>query len=269
DRDSTVQSPFLVAVDIDDRSDRAMPLVRVASAIEPDWLLELFPNSIQTREELVWNAASERVEQINSLLYEQLAIDESRTPPADASAASALLFRKASEAGPKRFSDTEEYAEKKDRLLLRASFAAQHGGFQIPDDLLASALRDVSVGLASFAELRRAGLLAAIESKLPMRQIDEMAPTHLRLPGGRRARIEYHEDRSPSVASRLQDFFGLQDSPTVARGAVRLVIQLLAPNQRPVQVTTDLASFWKNLYPQVRRQLSRRYPKHAWPEAPE
>jgi ATP-dependent helicase HrpB len=266
DRDSTVQSPFLVAVDIDDRSDRAIPLVRVASAIEPDWLLELFPNSIQTREELVWNADNERVEQINSLLYEQLAIDESRTPPTDASAASALLFRKASEAGPKRFSDD---ADEIDRFVRRASFAAQHGGFQIPDDLLASALRDVSEGLTSFADLRRAGLLAAIESKLPMRQIDEMAPTHLRLPSGRRARIEYHEDRTPSVASRLQDFFGLQDSPTVARGAVRLVIQLLAPNQRPVQVTTDLASFWKNLYPQVRRQLSRRYPKHAWPETPE
>jgi ATP-dependent helicase HrpB len=265
DRDSTVQSPFLVAVDIDDRSEQATSLVRVASAIEPDWLLELFPNSIQTREELVWNADSERVEQINSLLYEQLAIDESRTPQVDASAASALLFRKASEAGPKRFSDAEEI----DRLLLRASFAAQHGGFQISDDLLASALRDASAGLASFAELRRAGLLAAIESKLPMRQIDEIAPTHLRLPGGRRARIEYHEDRPPSVASRLQDFFGLQDSPTVAREAVRVVIQLLAPNQRPVQVTTDLASFWKNLYPQVRRQLSRRYPKHAWPETPE
>ena len=87
------------------------------------------------------------------------------------------------------------------------------GGFQIPEDLLASALRDVSAGLSSFAELRRAGLLAAIESKLPMRQIDEIAPTHLRLPGGRRARIEYHEDRPPSVASRLQDFFGLQASP--------------------------------------------------------
>jgi ATP-dependent helicase HrpB len=265
DRESAVHSSFLVAVDIDDRSDRAMPLVRFASAIEPDWLLEFFPNSIQTREELVWNADSERVEQIYSLLYEQLAIDESRTPPTDLAAASALLLRKALEAGPKRFSDGEEI----DRFLRRASFAAQHAGFQIPEDLLASALRDVSAGLTSFAELRRAGLLAAIESKLPMRQIDELAPTHLRLAGGRRARIEYHEDRPPSVASRLQDFFGLQDSPTVAHGAVRLVIQLLAPNQRPVQVTTDLPSFWKNLYPQVRRQLSRRYPKHAWPETPE
>jgi ATP-dependent helicase HrpB len=264
DRDSPIQNKFLVAVEIDDRSDRAMPLVRFASGIEPDWLLELFPSSIQTREELVWNADSERVEQVNALLYEQLAIDESRTPPDDAAAASAVLVRKALEAGSRRFTDGDEL----DRFLRRASFASQHGNFQIPEDLLASALHDVCAGLTSFAELRRAGLLPAVESRLPMRQIDELAPTHLRLPSGRRARIEYHEDRPPSVASRLQDFFGMRDSPAVARGAVRLVIHLLAPNQRPVQVTTDLASFWKNLYPQVRRQLSRRYPKHAWPEMP-
>ncbi len=71
-----------------------------------------------------------------------------------------------------------------------------------------------------------------------------------------------------SVASRLQDFFGMKHTPTVARGAVPLVVELLAPNQRPVQVTTDLVSFWKNLYPQVSKELSRRYPRHAWPEDP-
>lgn len=265
DRESPVQSEFLVAVEIDDRSDRTMPLVRFASAIEPDWLLEFFPGSIQTREELVWNAGSERVEQVNALLYHQLPIDESHTPPNDASAACALLLRKALEAGPGRFTDTVEL----DHLLRRAAFAARHGGFELPEDLLGSTLREVSAGLTSFAELRRAGLLPAIESKLPMRQIDEIAPAHLRLAHGRRARIEYHEDRSPSVASRLQDFFGLRESPAVARGSVPLVIHLLAPNQRPVQVTTDLASFWRNLYPQVRRELSRRYPRHAWPETPE
>ena len=107
-----------------------------------------------------------------------------------------------------------------------------------------------------------------LEAKLPVRLIDEIAPTHIQLPSGRRARIEYHEDRPPSVASRLQDFFGMKETPAVARGTVPLVVQLLAPNQRPVQVTTDLVSFWKNLYPQVRRELSRRYPKHAWPEVP-
>jgi len=241
-----------------------MPIVRFASGIEPDWLLEWFPDSIQTREELVWNSASERAEQVNALLYEQLVINESRTPPNDASAVSNLLLRKALEAGPRRFTDADEF----DRFMRRVFFAAERGNLEVPENLIACALRDVCAGLTSFAELRRAGLLAAIESKLPMRQIDEIAPTHLRLPSGRRPRIEYHQDRPPSVASRLQDFFGVRDSPTVARGAVRVVIHLLAPNHRPVQVTTDLASFWKNLYPEVRRQLSRRYPKHAWPEMP-
>jgi ATP-dependent helicase HrpB len=66
----------------------------------------------------------------------------------------------------------------------------------------------------------------------------------------------------------LQDFFGMTESPSVAQGAVPLVVQLLAPNHRPMQVTTDLPSFWKNLYPQLRRELGRRYPKHAWPEDP-
>jgi ATP-dependent helicase HrpB len=98
--------------------------------------------------------------------------------------------------------------------------------------------------------------------------LDEIAPTHVTLPSGRRAKIEYQEGQPPSVASRLQDFFGMKQSPAVARGTVPLTVKLLAPNQRPVQVTTDLVSFWKNLYPQVRRELSRRYPRHPWPEVP-
>jgi ATP-dependent helicase HrpB len=66
----------------------------------------------------------------------------------------------------------------------------------------------------------------------------------------------------------LQDFFGMRETPAVARGAVPLVLLLLAPNQRPVQTTSDLAGFWQRLYPQVRKELARRYPKHAWPEDP-
>ena len=82
------------------------------------------------------------------------------------------------------------------------------------------------------------------------------------------ARIEYAENQDPWVASRLQDFFGMRETPRLARGSVPVVVHLLAPNRRPVQMTKDLASFWKTLYPQVRRELSRRYPKHKWPEDP-
>ena len=82
------------------------------------------------------------------------------------------------------------------------------------------------------------------------------------------ARVHYEPGKPPWVASRLQDFFGIRESPRVGRDRVPLVIHLLAPNQRPVQTTTDLAGFWQRLYPQLRRELGRRYPKHAWPENP-
>jgi ATP-dependent helicase HrpB len=80
--------------------------------------------------------------------------------------------------------------------------------------------------------------------------------------------VHYERGKPPWVESRLQDFFGMTESPRVANGKVPLVIHLLAPNRRPVQTTTDLAGFWQRLYPQVRRELGRRYPKHAWPEKP-
>jgi ATP-dependent helicase HrpB len=263
DRGSFVHSEFIVAIEVDER-DGQTPLVRFASAIEPDWLLDLFPNAIETREELAWNREGERVEQRNQLRYEQLAIDESNGPPTDPKAASEFLAAKAIEAGAERFADVEELA----RLMRRVNFAAEHLKQEIPEDAVAEALRELAKGCTSFAEMRNVGLLDLLQSILPMRPIDEIAPTHVQLPSGRRAKIEYHDGGPPSVASRLQDFFGMKQTPTVARGAVPLVVQLLAPNQRPVQVTTDLVSFWKNLYPQVRKELSRRYPRHSWPENP-
>jgi ATP-dependent helicase HrpB len=268
DRSSHVHSEFLVALEVDDRSDLSVPLVRIASAVQPDWLLDLFPDHISTREEVAWNREAERVEQVNSLVYDQLVIDESRSAPVDSARAGELVAENALEAGLERFADGNELG----RFLRRVRFAAQHSAVEIPDDLLAQAVRELANGLTSFAQLREAardgGLLAILQARLPMREIDEVAPAFVKLPSGRRTRIEYHETRPPSVASRMQDFFGMTETPAVARGTVPLVVQLLAPNHRPVQVTTDLVSFWKNLYPQVRRELSRRYPKHAWPDVP-
>jgi len=136
-------------------------------------------------------------------------------------------------------------------------------------------LRVLAVGLKSLAELesaaRDAGLVHALESQVPpqaRRLLDEIAPDRIRLPGGRQVRVHYEPNQPPWVASRLQDFFGMRQTPTVARGAVPVVVRLLAPNNRPVQLTTDLAGFWERLYPQLRRELGRRYPKHRWPEDP-
>jgi ATP-dependent helicase HrpB len=92
------------------------------------------------------------------------------------------------------------------------------------------------------------------------------APPSVTLPGGRTVPIHYELDQPPWIASRLQDFFGMAQGPSVAGGRVPLTLHLLAPNGRDVQVTRDLESFWRQHYPALRRELGRRYPRHPWPE---
>ncbi len=130
-------------------------------------------------------------------------------------------------------------------------------------------------GKRSFAELRASiaagSLLEELRGRLARTQsrlVAEMAPERVALRGGRQLKVTYERGQPPWVASRLQDFFGMREGPRVAAGRVALVLRLLAPNQRPVQVTADLAGFWQRDYPRVRRELSRRYPRHAWPEDP-
>jgi ATP-dependent helicase HrpB len=94
--------------------------------------------------------------------------------------------------------------------------------------------------------------------------IDQHAPDRLQLPSGHRARIRYAEDTPPTLSARIQDLYGLQETPSIAMGQQPLLIEILAPNQRPVQVTTDLASFWDTTYPELKPQLQKRYPKHEW-----
>ncbi len=273
DRHSCTTAEFCVAVEMDDRSDASLPLVRIASPIEPDWLLDLFPEDIETSDELAWNREEQRVEQAQLLRYRRLTIVETRARPAAGTERSSevkqMLVDKAIDLGLESWRAQPEV----DRLLARVDFAVAHGSpLDKSEALLRSALDRMAEDLVSISELREGqkngALLSLLQAMASPKILDEVAPASISLPTGRRARIDYTPGKLPSVASRLQDFIGLKESPSVARGRVPLVLQILAPNGRPVQVTTDLASFWKNLYPQLRRELSRRYPKHSWPETP-
>jgi ATP-dependent helicase HrpB len=251
---------LLVAVDIEERRERGLPVVRLANAIEPEWLLDLFPEHVSERSTVEWNRTAERVEEVSALLYDSLVIEESRGAPRDADAAARLLAERAMDAGIHRFVDPEELAE----FLARAGFAAEHSSIPRPsEDSVREALTRMCRGSRSFAELKAksAGLIHSLGKEL-----DSVAPAFIRLPGGRRTKVHYARGQTPWIASRLQDFFGMRETPRIAGGEVPMVVHLLAPNQRPVQVTTDLAGFWERLYPEVRRELSRRYPKHKWPE---
>jgi ATP-dependent helicase HrpB len=127
----------------------------------------------------------------------------------------------------------------------------------------------------SFAELRAAiegGELRQCIHRMmtpeQLRLLEKMAPARVQLGSRRALSVNYVAGQTPWIASRIQDFFGMSESPTVGGGRVPLVLHLLAPNKRPVQVTTDLKGFWHRHYPQVRRELGRRYPRHSWPEDP-
>jgi ATP-dependent helicase HrpB len=272
-RNSTVRSAeWLVAVDVEERRERGLPLVRLASAIRPEWLLELFPERVREEAALEWNRTAERVEAVSTLRFEELVLERSCGAAADPEAAAALLAEKAWEAGLRRFTAPEELEE----FLARVSFAAQHAPVpSLTEQHLKQALRQLCRRRHSFAQLEQAaaggGLLRALEEQLSAearRSLSEVAPERIRLPSGRQLRVRYAQGRPPWIASRLQDFFGMRETPRIARGKVPVVIHLLAPNQRPVQTTTDLAGFWERLYPQLRRELSRRYPRHSWPEHP-
>lgn len=175
-----------------------------------------------------------------------------------------MLAEKALECDIGRFVDREEL----DALLARISFAAEHSSIRrIGEEDVRVALGELCVGKRSFAELASADVLGALRARIGAGQrLDETAPARLMLPGGRWTKVHYAAGQAPWVASRLQDFFGMKETPRVA--GVPVVAHLLAPNQRPVQTTSDLSGFWERLYPQVRRELSRRYPKHKWPERP-
>ncbi|MBO7447344.1 ATP-dependent helicase HrpB [bacterium] len=125
-------------------------------------------------------------------------------------------------------------------------------------------------GLNSFDQAAEADLLTALKSRLGSRsrEIEKLFPKTLPLPSGRSAKIDYSDPDNPTLSSYLQDFYCMDYNPSIAGGAVKLRIELLNPAGRPVQVTSDLANFWKNSYPMIRKELKGRYPKHNWPEEP-
>jgi len=258
---------FLVAIDIEENRDRGAPLLRLSCRIEPEWLIDLFPDRVLERQGVEWNRQGERVEAVSALVYDELVIQETRGGAVDDEAAAKLLAGKAVEAGLARFIDPGEL----EALLARVEFASEYSSLKRLDDQdVREAFESICYGLRSFSDIERAasGLLPALERLRNSQLLDQIAPARLRLNGGRNTKVNYERGKPPWVASRLQDFFGMTESPRIAGGKVPLVIHLLAPNQRPVQTTTDLAGFWQRLYPQLRKELGRRYPRHAWPEKP-
>jgi ATP-dependent helicase HrpB len=258
---------LLVAVDAEER--RGGVVVRLASAIEPEWLLEAAGDDLGEVDALVWNAEARRVDRVTRLTWGAVTLEETRQPALSSPETSAVLAEQALAAGPAAVEDLEKLTAWQCRVeALRAAFP--EANFPVADDaLVRDALRGLCDGLRSLKELAEAGLMEALQARLTPQQAALMAretPERITLPGGRQVKVNYEPGRPPWIESRLQDFFGMTKGPAIGRAP--LVLHLLAPNMRAVQVTTDLSGFWDRHYPAVRKELMRQYPRHAWPEDP-
>jgi ATP-dependent helicase HrpB len=273
-------APWLVAVEAGDRShpsarEKRQTRVWMASAIEPDWLIDLFPGAVEEKLDVTWSSEHERVEAFERLVYDRLVLDERPAGSRADDAAASLLADKALAAGVAVFAGGDAFGKLSERLAFVAREAPDLAGRAGLEPLDAARLGPLLVaslsGKRSFAEIRAASLLDEIRAAIgfsKLARLDELAPEQVTLGGGRKVKVHYEPGKPPWIESRLQDFFGSSETPKVLSGRVSLVLHLLAPNGRDVQVTTDLGGFWARTYPDVRNELMRRYPRHAWPSDP-
>ena len=258
--------PLFLAVDVDGGTSEA--LVWKASAVERRWLPA---EHLSLRNEVEFDPDTRRVIARRRLYWEDLLLEE--TPdgaarrrggrrgagPCRARCVGRSLSRGRS--GHGRLRETRALPGPLDaRVAVAGTWTRRDCG---------RCCRPFAPGCRSFAELRKAPWRAAIQGLLTPAQrqaVEREAPERIQVPSGSRIALRYELGKPPVLAVRIQEIFGLLATPRVAGGRVAVLCHLLAPNMRPQQVTDDLASFWKNTYPQVRKDLRRRYPKHAWPE---
>ncbi len=248
---------------------RGDSIARVLSRVEPEWLGS---DALRTEERIDWDAEGKRVKASRCLVIDDLVLEQKKIAVEDWEGAAACLAKAAAaDLGASLNLKRPAVAS----LLERIRFLAHN----IPDLEMpvfdeadwVERLPGLVMGCRSFADLAKlplTDLILAQLSPVQARSLKVDAPTHFKMPNGRQARLTYRGEQAPILASRIQDFFGLEKSPSVARGRVPVLLHLLAPNGRPQQVTDDLTSFWDNTYGMVRKELRRRYPKHSWPENP-
>jgi len=235
---------------------------------EDDWL-EVLLEDLQETREVRWVPEGERVEAVRCLWYERLLLEEraDREPSAEAED---LLARHMMERGPSCLARPGEDPE---GLLARLAFlAARRPDLEWPPpdgDWLAEAIREACTGCRSLAEVRARGVRwTGAWTERQREALERLAPESVMLPGGRRLRVRWKVGEPPSVASRIQDFFGMSRGPVLPGDGSPLRLHLLGPGGQEVQVTTDLASFWREHYPALAREMRRRYPRHSWPDDP-
>lgn len=268
---ATAGTPYIVAAELDDTgTDSRIDLSSPVTVAE----LERFAAELITDEAIVeWDADAQAVRARQRKRLGALILKESPLVNPDPSQCLAALMQGISRHGVGMLPWNKASRQLQQRILFMNRHTTDWP--DVSDDALAASptewLGPHAYGMRSKADLQRLGMTSVLESLLSWeqrRELDEQAPTHITVPSGSRIAVDYGDPDAPVLAVRLQEMFGQQDTHRIARGKVPIVMHLLSPAQRPVQVTQDLANFWRTTYFEVKKDLKGRYPKHYWPDDP-
>ena len=266
-------SPYLVLCDLDDRGGDAK--IRLAAVITEDAIEEMFADQIADGTVTEWDRRTESVRAVRQRRLGRMVLAEGGQSKPDEADVQTALFAGIRQKGA---ANLPCWTPGIRQLQARINFLHRVLGDwpDVSDKALEDRLEDwfagFTTGMSRWTHLERLDLAAVLdfalsESSHDRRELDRLAPVKMEVPSGSMMTIHY-EEAEPFVAVRLQECFGLQATPKVAGGRVPIVMHLLSPAQRPVQVTKDLAGFWQTSYALVRKDMRGRYPKHYWPEDP-
>jgi ATP-dependent helicase HrpB len=266
------REPYLVVAELTGRAGDSRILL--AAPIAQEEIETRFADRIEARDEVVFDPSSASLRARRSRRLGAIALAEQPVPVEAGEAAAQILADGILRLGLDRLPWSKTLQQWRGRVM----FLRQAEGDEWPD-LSDAALAD-SAGewlvpllhvKTALAQLTPDELSTALHNLLPWplrRRLDAEAPTHVTIPSGRAVPIDYDAEAGPTISARVQELFGLAQHPSIAGGRVPLVIELLSPAQRPVQVTRDLPGFWRGSYAAVRTEMRGRYPKHPWPDDP-
>ncbi len=270
-RESVVQhAPLFVAAEVrevEGKDKEVNTILSLATAIETDWLREFFPEDIQTEMHVQFDSTQKRVMAAELSRFRGLALSARRVEPPPADAAARLL---ADEVIAGRLA-LKEWDHAVEQWILRVNLLNQWcPDLQLPpitDEDRSHLIEQLCHGAFGYKEIKDRDVKPVVYSWLSAAQrelLDKHAPERLFLPNGRNPKITYDPANPPHIALRIQELYGVTQTPKIALGRVPVLVHILTPGMKPVQVTQDLENFWREHYPKIKSELQRKYPKHEW-----
>lgn len=236
-------------------------------ALERAWLESTLPHRFANRVEERWEASSQSVEEIEEQLFDDTVIERTVRPSRSLAVASEIIAVRMMEDGLRPDEWEEQIVPWIARTRWVASTFPQRDMLTYSDDDLRILFAEIAAGASRWSQVRGRSCLATVLSALSYEDqtfVQQMAPADIRLPSGYKMKLIYENGQPPRGSAKIQDFYGLDQTPSVAGGRIAVRLEILGPNRRPLQTTADLAGFWRVLYPEIRNELRRRYPRHEW-----